>query len=568
MTKSSKICTYCKPRILVVDNKSSVRRDRAYSLRRWHCEPVIAQGQGQDLLDDAVRKAKEYRCHVAIVDMRLIDDEDQSDISGLELLEKLKPARCIVVSGYLNLNRQKEALLKRGAHDVIERGDAPRKLLSAIREQFAQYCGCSVAISWPSNRSLQEILDDLGLEEVKDFDEIRCVITRLFASHPEPDLPNITEVVLKPMPQHYNIGASPYMSRSTILVARAKMSDGSWQKREVIKVACCQKIKAESDNYRKWVRPYLSPTRTARIESERDATFLWNLGGIRYTDVAVEQHQPLHRWYRDAEPSEIKEAIKDLFTKTLNWDKSPVQPATHGFIFDYYSEAFPKTAKRIREYANPDQANELMIAGCVLPDPVVWVKAHAHDSGFITHWSVPTHGDLHSDNVYVEHVRESIKTIVIDFEKTGPGYFMRDFVELEADIRLRLLSIRPEQLPLALCFDLCLLAQRDPSEEPLLKGNLNADPQTLSELQKAFDGIVTLRELARIAGLRDMREYYWALLMETMISVMRDYSKWRDQALARFARDRALLSAALICKRLDHWDNTKWPPKELANCCG
>ena len=54
----------------------------------------------------------------------------------------------------------------------------------------------------------------------------------------------------------------------------------------------------------------------------------------------------------------------------------------------------------------------------------------------------------------------------------------------------------------------------------------------------------------RIVRFETIEEYYWALLMEILISVLRNYADWADQDAAALARDRALLAAALLSERL------------------
>ena len=82
----------------------------------------------------------------------------------------------------------------------------------------------------------------------------------------------------------------------------------------------------------------------------------------------------------------------------------------------------------------------------------------------MSHWQAYTHGDLHADNVYAD---QHGRTCIIDYEKSGPGYILRDFVELETDIRLRLLPLKAKDLLLAYRLDLLLL-------EPAVHGDCHA----------------------------------------------------------------------------------------------
>jgi hypothetical protein len=83
------------------------------------------------------------------------------------------------------------------------------------------------------------------------------------------------------------------------------------------------------------------------------------------------------------------------------------------------------------------------------------------------------------------------------------------------------------------------------------------------DLHKAFDAIGELRRLAyEHTHFSEMQEYYWAMLMETLFSVLRNYADWKDQATAKLAYQRAQLAAALLCERLAHWGHP-WPPEHL-----
>ncbi|MGB0389457.1 MAG: hypothetical protein ACPGWR_31950, partial [Ardenticatenaceae bacterium] len=62
-----------QPRVLVVENDLRWRQDHLTNLTRWGYRPFLAEGQGKALLQNARDRAKTYRCHVALVDMRLLD---------------------------------------------------------------------------------------------------------------------------------------------------------------------------------------------------------------------------------------------------------------------------------------------------------------------------------------------------------------------------------------------------------------------------------------------------------------------------------------------------------------
>ena len=171
--------------------------------------------------------------------------------------------------------------------------------------------------------------------------------------------------------------------------------------------------------------------------------------------------------------------------------------------------------------------------------------------------------DLHVDSLpALPGVAAGIKddgALAVSGEQFGQA-----FAELEADILLRLAPIAQEQLRLLYALDLALLAPTRGSTEPqppIWRRMRGLYSDAACELQKAFEAICVLRRLAReLTGeLDQMNQYYWALLMETLISVLRNYSDVEASAKAA-AINRARLSAALIAERLAAW-NSDWPPR-------
>src|SRR5215216_5356074 len=90
------------PRILLVENDKRVRESYEVLLRYWGYSPIPAIGEGKALIKDAVVKARTNRCILALIDLRLLDDFDDDDTSGLKLAKEIGPVRSIILSGYPN----------------------------------------------------------------------------------------------------------------------------------------------------------------------------------------------------------------------------------------------------------------------------------------------------------------------------------------------------------------------------------------------------------------------------------------------------------------------------------
>lgn len=152
-----------------------------------------------------------------------------------------------------------------------------------------------------------------------------------------------------------------------------------------------------------------------------------------------------------------------------------------------------------------------------------------------------THGDLHSGNVIIG---EDGYAWLIDFFKTSWGPALRDFAELESDIKFTLLKC-PH------------MVERYELEQILLApGSLKdsfsdqlKDP-TYQQV-RAIKIIQHLRKLAfRLTGIESTREYLVALLFFALKRMMGFVSGDSVESSETIAQYHALLSAAMICERL------------------
>jgi len=111
-----------KTRIIVIDNDEEKRRDFQELLEDWGFHTSAAEGVGLDLLEHAKQTVRQQRCHLALVDLRLLDDGNLQDQSGLKLAPDLLPARTILLSAYLELRNIRQALTKTpGVFDVHDK---------------------------------------------------------------------------------------------------------------------------------------------------------------------------------------------------------------------------------------------------------------------------------------------------------------------------------------------------------------------------------------------------------------------------------------------------------------
>ena len=140
---------------------------------------------------------------------------------------------------------------------------------------------------------------------------------------------------------------------------------------------------------------------------------------------------------------------------------------------------------------------------------------------------------------------------VIDFERTGEGHALQDFVELESDIINRL-KCSKENFPAF--YQLCMLITGQKEIQLLDKSEVISTDQ---EMQKALETISSIRLLAREStNISNFQEYLFGLLFNTIFRA----TITPDDPLTDHQK-RALMLASIICHRLDYWD-MPWPPEE------
>ena len=120
------------PRILIVDNDYRVGSDLAEILQPEGYVVEVVRGSGRKLISAAKATARKLRPHVAIVDLRLLNEYDTADKSGLKLLSHMESAHGILLSAYLSLDLVRE-VSRLPFVTWISKGERPDLLLEAIR---------------------------------------------------------------------------------------------------------------------------------------------------------------------------------------------------------------------------------------------------------------------------------------------------------------------------------------------------------------------------------------------------------------------------------------------------
>ena len=520
-------------RVLVVDNDPDFR-DSVELLLQARGYTVFATGTRLE----AMAIARRERVHIAVLDVRMENDPDHDDISGLMLARQLDPLIVkIMVTAYPSVP------VVLGSHDVafkfVGKDELPGGLLRAMTQAYVDEIKLNfdLAIRWEGIQA-EEVAHHIDFPDKPSpavvQAEIEEVLCRLFY---EAD-----EITLTPLIPANRIHSSSSSPSGAVVLKAIPREKGGLVAPVMVKLASREMVEIESRNYDQYVEGYLGGYRHTLLK-EKTETHL--LGGLIYSLVGapLEECVDFGVYYPTQSANEIIRALNDLFTKTCRHWYENREAKQHYDLVELYTQQLKLSAPRLE--------NALRGAGLaawaddthpLLPElkrpilnPVEWFRQHPH---LITEVSLAlTHGDLHSQNILLDANHQAW---LIDFYRSGPGHLFRDLIELESDIKFVLLEVT--DLPGLSQFEQALLSTKYFDDMPTLPAFRQA------ELRKAFEVVQGIRHIAgRLAGQRaNMLDYYQGLLLQTLAMIcLRHVTPPKKQ--------HAYLAASLLCQRLDNW---------------
>lgn len=539
-------------RILLVENNERVRRATFHVLAESGYEVYAPTGEADDLVRETWWQLKDHDCHVAILDLVLYNDNDAKENSGQklqhEIAQRYPGIPCIFYTAHGDLE-----LTRKNTHvPVVGKHEGPAALLATLEETVQDH----------------DVRRRMDIEFAHNISPDHLAVTLLDKSHiSEVDVQRIREEVIELLARLFSPAdqlvlsslesSAPSVSANvgrSVLLRVAAHKDGRWMQQVLIKFGEKEAIRREAENYARHVDGQLQGERHTLLQKSKT---LWHLGAIAYRlygagtrapqtfkDLYLAEHAPP---YRDTEW-----ALQYLFGHVLDAWYSEIK-SVYTNLFDHYSSSLELGQERLVARGNWDDRAQLHFPGVgrSVPNPIVWLKEHAHNSLMSVSESI-IHGDLHSRNFFAQ---PPDGVWLLDFERTGRGHALRDAIELETDIKFSLLSLSKWDLPLFADFECALLSQ---TRRPLSRAPQPPEyVKSHAELYKAFQIISLLRRLVadKIRD-TDFRDYHWGLLCQTLFVTTLKH-------LPREALERARLSAALICERLGDGERLcqEWPPQ-------
>ncbi len=521
--------------ILFVENQPDKIQAIVWLLRdRGYAVEVISD------LTEAREALKVRWRHLVVVDVRMIDDQDDHDFSGLHLVtEELDPAlRKFVLTSYPTYETATKVLRHfpgqlPPAVDFLSKLEPAENVVQRIIEAIDQRIGINWELNviyddalsqteiadWLCNNSSQDLPP---LQSPADYaDEIDDLLRLLF--------PGRNQVVFSPALQ----------GRSNAFVIFARPSAQSEEAHLVVKLGWRKMITDERQNYLKFIEPYSGAVAT-QIEYAQTLDF----AAVAYKLVGGRLERTKRftdRFCFDTADS-LTGVVSQLFTETLDRLYSLKPSDSSRYIDELYRERMRLDVKsksrrladnleRLAEQAtnlgvtawredtthcyrwpNGIQVNSKMLRDWIFNTRQVAKAACLHE--MIT--TSPVHGDLNGDNILVDAIQN---TWLIDFGRTGYGYPLCDFAELESVIALDLLS--QHAVDDVLMFEAILFSQRSWESDLDLSGDTEPLPEA-TELIKALTIIQRIRRMARKWQQDDggLQRYYLALLFEAALRLM------------------------------------------------
>lgn len=533
----------CRARILVVENDPRTANLHQKNLARWGYESFVAEGSGKALLEDAVKKAYQYACHVALVDMRLLDDYDQNDRSGIELVPKLKPTLSIIVSGS---GKDRDTVLfaqkRMGAEDFIGKEETLSRLresiFSATERAFACKHGPTIIMD-------ESLIDDIMNRCVPGKPmQVREVIKYLFSSS--------GHVTVKPLQATVIKHAHQAKGHTLTLLAQVDKQTPC-----IIKLASREHIQREAENYERHVKSQISGRFYSLL---RNVSILWHLGGIAYDFLGSEHNKFLQfsdYYSRPIPVDHISVVMEHLFQVWGQLYRRQQHYSLTTLHQCYWRSEHQEIEMWVQDISSKGE-KFITIDSTKLCNPFSWLFNHLTISKTHTSQLTTIHGELVGTNILVDDLRQAW---VIDYDRVGEGHILGDFVQFEIDLLFNFGKL--EHLPPKVFWDLCMIivAPERPGELLPVTESVWLEPSA----RRAYLVLKEIRRLAsEVTKYANVYEYFEGLLLTLILNLYENRYGFVDSSSDASVITYPYQLAAILCTRLNTLDGP-WPPHDWPN---
>jgi CheY-like chemotaxis protein len=520
--------------VLVADNDPDTLSAVAINLKMagYTVSTAADPEKAQQVLRDQI-------IHLAIIDMRLRADK-QMEASGFDVARKVPEyIPFVIYTAFEDSDTIKQALTKVGAKESLDKKKpgAAALLIETVDKLFESSVkvnfGLRIEGELDCNAIANEIELPLDVLPHATNEDVCQILQSLFNE--------AQRVFVAPL---FRPDKSAALSQSGSIILRVRPQYASgWGESRVVKFSFKAEIQREQENYQR-IRRFLGGNRIPSLEG---MAFSRQLGGLVYSLIDASDWEAIMQFsefFRANDGRIVSEFLGRFFTQTF---ASIFADATRSSInlTEDYTNVLNLTPQKLRDAVqafHPESLSEPSISFERLPgsyvNPILWVLSGNELKEFdVLSRSCLCHGDLHGRNILVD---SKGNFWLIDFARVANGHVLRDFIELETDIKFNIMYETD-------------LKQVLPFEKALLFPNKVKEPVpdlffTNDGLTHAYHIIHSLRKTAGdlISLDGDMREYYEALLLNTL-------NVLRLKHISSAKKEYALLSASLICERLSHW---------------
>lgn len=287
---------------------------------------------------------------------------------------------------------------------------------------------------------------------------------------------------------------------------------------------------------------------------------LWDIGGIKLSYVGSID-ETFANFISTQTINKIEQSLEQFFLQIWSDHYSQAKDKSTISLFSLYCEVWDRDwYNRAIDFTIPNPSDSMGSALWQMArsrNPLDRLKSIAENEGTENDPSrvketriAVTHGNLDADNLLVDNSQQGW---VVDFERSGEGHALQDFIELESDIITRIACAR-EEFPAFYRFCLAIASAHTIDEIPHDSSFL------MDETQKLLDTIVIIRRLAvQCTKITDARQYLLGLYFNTIFRAtitLKEQSQKSDL--------RAWMLASILCHRLACW-NDPWPLDEWKN---
>lgn len=534
--------------ILLADNDPDFLNTRAEFLENEGYRVLKAFS-----LEEARQLLTEAHVHLAILDIRMVDDDDEKDVSGLTLAKDLgyRPVPKIILTSFPTYQTVGQALGPAldglpPAVDFLAKVEGPEVMIQAVERAFAEH----VRINWDLHIRWDE-------RERLSFPHFVTIIEPDLDTARLPDRAGELEDLFRKLfyeKSQITIGRLLWRREGRACVVVFAYSPKGTS--EQLVVTCGLRPQIEQEIARCEGFAPKGGTATALFTSAETMHFA--AAAYVLPEIDLEQVETFESFYRVNKAAQVREALKHLFQTTLAaWHRgSRILDETKSLsqlYLEHLNFSLEETTQEELQRRTHILAKEALSLGPTTmelsadeltlrfpnsdtvsypnPIPYIYEEAVADGPPVVCHI---TPGTLSCDNILVG---QQGQTWLTDFAQAGPAPLLWDSVSLETTICFNL--VESTNLQDLHEFEKRLVAPTRLNERLYTQ---DTDPQ----FRKALGVVQEIRRLAFYSGGGYPIPYYEGILFHAMSSIA-GYApdlKHTRQELARLAH--ALLAAAMI----------------------